>query len=200
MHALGQILFMSLPLSANRILVNILQSMEAVMLPGQLRIYGYSNTEALSGIDDISVFLFFLCFCDDGKQHYRDRVGQYRGKQHHRKRHSGTLLEIIAFTIPFGAIHSCINGYFYGLKKTFVPAVSQLLEQFARVLSVWLFFQISMEKHNAISLNLVVWGMVVGEFAAVLFSVSFLRHKKSQGSRVHALGQILFKRNPRRRL
>ncbi len=102
------------------------------------------------------------------------------------------LLEIIAFTIPFGAIHSCINGYFYGLKKTFVPAVSQLLEQLARVLSVWLFFQISMEKHNAISLNLVVWGMVVGEFAAVLFSVSFLRHRKSQGSRVHALGQILF--------
>ncbi|NBH13767.1 polysaccharide biosynthesis protein [Lachnospiraceae bacterium] len=102
------------------------------------------------------------------------------------------LLEIIAFTIPFGAVHSCINGYFYGLKKTFVPAVSQLLEQLARVLSVWLFFQISMEQHNAISLNLIVWGMVVGEFTAVLFSVSFLRHKKSRGSRFHALGQILF--------
>lgn len=102
------------------------------------------------------------------------------------------LLKILAFTVPFGAIHSCINGYFYGLKKTFVPAVSQLLEQLARVLSVWLFFQISMEKYHAISLNLVVWGMVVGELAAVLFSVTFLRHKKSQGSRFHALGQIFF--------
>lgn len=102
------------------------------------------------------------------------------------------LLQVLAFTIPFGAIHSCINGYFYGLKKTFVPAVSQLLEQLARVLSVWLFFQISMEKYHAISLNLVVWGMVAGEVCAVLFSVSFLRHKKSQGSRFHALKQIFF--------
>lgn len=100
------------------------------------------------------------------------------------------LLQILAFTVPFGAIHSCINGYFYGLKKTFVPAASQLLEQLARVLSVWLFFQISMEKYHAISLNLVAWGMVAGEVAAVLFSVSFLRHKKSQGRRFHALKQI----------
>ena len=102
------------------------------------------------------------------------------------------LLEVLAFTVPFGAVHACINGYFYGLKKTFVPAVSQLLEQLARVLSVWLFFQISMERYNAISLNLVVWGMVAGETAAVLFSVSFLRHKKSQGSRFRALKQIFF--------
>ncbi len=102
------------------------------------------------------------------------------------------LLEVLAFTVPFGAVHACINGYFYGLKKTFVPAVSQLLEQLARVLSVWLFFQISMERYHAISLNLVVWGMVAGETAAVLFSVSFLRHKKSQGSRFRALKQIFF--------
>lgn len=57
------------------------------------------------------------------------------------------LLEILALTIPFAAVHACINGYFYGLKKTFVPAASQLLEQAARVASVWLFFEISMEKH-----------------------------------------------------
>ena len=94
------------------------------------------------------------------------------------------LLQILSFTIPFGAIHACINGYFYGLKKTFVPAASQLLEQAARVASVWLFFEISMEKHNAISLSLVTWGMVVGELAATLFSVSFLRRKKNLGSRL----------------
>ncbi len=100
------------------------------------------------------------------------------------------LLQILAFTIPFGAVHACINGYFYGLKKTFVPAVSQLLEQLVRVLSVWIFFEISMEKHNAISLNLVAWGMVAGELAAMLFSVSFLRQKRSQGSRFRAMEQI----------
>ncbi len=102
------------------------------------------------------------------------------------------LLQILSLTIPFAAIHSCINGYFYGLKKTFVPAASQLLEQFVRVAGVWLFFEISMEKHGAISLNLVMWGMVAGELAAVLFSVSCLRRKKNQGSRLGAMRQIFF--------
>ena len=103
-----------------------------------------------------------------------------------------SLLQIIALSIPFGAIHSCINGYFYGLKKTFVPASSQLVEQLVRVLTVWLFFEISMEKYQAISLNLVVWGLVAGEAAAVLFSISFVRLKKSRGSRIQAVGQIFF--------
>ncbi|MFG6382749.1 MAG: oligosaccharide flippase family protein [Lachnospiraceae bacterium] len=102
------------------------------------------------------------------------------------------LLQILSFTIPFGAIHACINGYFYGLKKTFVPASSQLLEQVARVGSVWLFFQISIEKHNAISLNLIAWGMVVGELAATLFSISFLQRKKNRGRRLLAVKQIFF--------
>lgn len=100
------------------------------------------------------------------------------------------LLQILSLTIPFAAIHACINGYFYGLKKTFVPAASQLLEQVVRVASVWLFFEVSIEKHNAISLNLIIWGMVAGEIAAVLFSVSFLRWKKRQGNRLLAVRQI----------
>lgn len=100
------------------------------------------------------------------------------------------LLQILSLTIPFAAIHACINGYFYGLKKTFVPAASQLLEQVVRVASVWLFFEVSIEKHNAISLNLIIWGMVAGEIAAVLFSVSFLRWKKHRGSRLLAVRQI----------
>ena len=100
------------------------------------------------------------------------------------------LLQILALTIPFASIHACINGYFYGLKKTFVPASSQLIEQIVRVASVWLFFEISMEKHHAISLNLVIWGIVAGELAAVLFSVSFLRLNKHRGSRLLAVKQI----------
>lgn len=103
-----------------------------------------------------------------------------------------SLLQIIALSIPFGAVHSCINGYFYGLKKTFVPASSQLLEQIVRVAGVWLFFEISMEKYHAISLNLVVWGLVAGEAAAMLFSMSFVRLKKSRGSKMQAMEQIFF--------
>ena len=100
------------------------------------------------------------------------------------------LLRVLAFTVPFGAIHGCFNGYFYGLKKTFAPAFSQLVEQVARVASVWLFFEISMEKHQAISLSLVSWGIVVGEAAAIFFCVSFLPRGRAQGSRFAAIRQI----------
>ena len=100
------------------------------------------------------------------------------------------LLRVLAFTVPFGAIHGCFNGYFYGLKKTFAPAFSQLVEQVARVASVWLFFEISMEKHQAISLSLVSWGIVVGEAAAIFVCVSFLPRGRAQGSRFAAIRQI----------
>ncbi len=46
----------------------------------------------------------------------------------------GTLLRIISLSLPLAAVHSCINGYYYGLQKTFVPSVSQLLEQVCRAL------------------------------------------------------------------
>lgn len=100
------------------------------------------------------------------------------------------LLQILTLSIPFGAIHACISGYFYGLKKTFVPASSQLIEQIVRVASVWLFFEISMEKYHAVSIGLVAWGIVAGEVASALYCISFLRKKKSRGRRLLALKQI----------
>ena len=46
------------------------------------------------------------------------------------------LLQIMALTIPFGACHSCICGYYYGCKKPAVPAAAQLFEQLSRVSAV----------------------------------------------------------------
>lgn len=89
------------------------------------------------------------------------------------------LLRILALTVPFGAIHACINGYYYGLKKTAVPAVSQLLEQIARVGSVWLMCRVATEQGRPITISMAVWGLVAGEIVSVLYSVSFTRFHKS---------------------
>ncbi len=43
-----QLLAMALPLTANRIVLNLLQSVEAVSIPSCLRLYGYDNVTALS--------------------------------------------------------------------------------------------------------------------------------------------------------
>ena len=48
------------------------------------------------------------------------------------------LLRILSLSIPLSTVHSCVNGYFYGIKKTSVPALCQLAEQISRVGSVYL--------------------------------------------------------------
>lgn len=100
------------------------------------------------------------------------------------------LLQILALTIPFGAIHACINGYYYGMQKTAVPAVSQLLEQLARVGSVFLLYRITVEQGRAVTISMAVWGLVAGEIVSVLYSVSFTRFARAKTGIVHAARQI----------
>ena len=47
-----------------------------------------------------------------------------------------TLLYLIVLALPAASVHSCICGYHYGLQRTSVPAISQLIEQFVRISSV----------------------------------------------------------------
>ena len=42
------ILYMAIPLTANRLLLNILQSFEAIMIPSRLQLFGLTNSSALS--------------------------------------------------------------------------------------------------------------------------------------------------------
>ena len=41
------------------------------------------------------------------------------------------LLKIMALSLPMGAFHACVNGYYFARKKLSVPAAAQLLEQLA---------------------------------------------------------------------
>lgn len=90
----------------------------------------------------------------------------------------GPLLKILSLTVPFGAVHASINGYYYGLQKTAVPAMSQLLEQLARVGGVWLLYQIASDRGQPVTIEMAVWGLVLGEIVSVLYSVSFTRFEK----------------------
>lgn len=80
------------------------------------------------------------------------------------------LLPVMALSIPFSAIHACICGYYYGMKKTAVPAVSQLVEQFIRIGAVFLIAHVAAVNGNPISVSLAVWGMLIGEAASAIFS------------------------------
>ncbi len=81
------------------------------------------------------------------------------------------LLRIMSVTVPFGACHSCISGYYYGLQKTAVPASAQLFEQLVRVAAVYIIYQVSLEEGKALSPAAAVIGLVLGEFASMLFTL-----------------------------
>lgn len=84
---------------------------------------------------------------------------------------TASMLRIIALSIPVGAVHSCINGYFYGIKKTGLPAATQLLEQFCRVACVFLASSAASLKNTVPTINAAVIGLVVGEFCAMFVSI-----------------------------
>ena len=82
------------------------------------------------------------------------------------------LIRIMAYSLPFSAVHACANGYYYGMKKAAVPAVSQLLEQVVRVASVYVIALIYTEKGAALSADIAVWGIVCGEIFSALFCIT----------------------------
>lgn len=81
------------------------------------------------------------------------------------------LLRIIALSIPMATVHSCINGYFYGIRKTGIPAFSQLAEQVCRVGSVYLIYDICQKYGLTPTISFAVVGLVIGESASMIVSV-----------------------------
>lgn len=81
------------------------------------------------------------------------------------------LLRITALSIPMATVHSCINGYFYGIRKTAVPAVSQLAEQIFRVGSVYLIYYFFRQHHMKPTITFAVTGLVIGEAASMIVSI-----------------------------
>lgn len=85
------------------------------------------------------------------------------------------LIRIYAVSLPLAAVHSCISGYYYGLKKTAVPAVSQLLEQIVRVGSVYIVCEAVYTLEKTPSISIAALGLVAGELVSALICVISMR-------------------------
>lgn len=84
---------------------------------------------------------------------------------------TASMLRILSFSIPLSAVHSCINGYFYGIKKAGYPAAAQLVEQVVRVASVYLVSGYCFSIGREPAIGVAVLGLTVGEFFSMLVSV-----------------------------
>ena len=78
------------------------------------------------------------------------------------------LLVILSYTMPFSAVHSCICGYSFGKKQTKIPALSQLIEQTARITSVFFFCFMIQKQGGTASIAVAVGGLVLGELVSAL--------------------------------
>ncbi len=93
------------------------------------------------------------------------------------------LIPILACSIPLASIHACIHGYYYGKKKAAIPAVSSFIEQFVRVVFVFLIYQIQLEQGKPMDVSIAVWGLVFGEAGAFFFCItSLLLSKETQAA------------------
>lgn len=89
-----------------------------------------------------------------------------------------SLLVVLSYAFPFASVHSCICGYYMGLKQTKVPAVSQLLEQIVRVAGVYLLFRLFSSEGNPPGILVAAAGLTIGEIASAGFCIYTLRYRQ----------------------
>lgn len=99
--------------------------------------------------------------------HYSEEIAVFFLKEER----TAPLLRIISLSIPMATVHSCINGYFYGIKKTSIPSACQLIEQVIRVGSVYLIYLYFQNAGMQPTISFAVVGLVIGESASMIVSL-----------------------------
>lgn len=89
-----------------------------------------------------------------------------------REPRTAPMIRLLAPSVPLSAIHACINGYFYGIKKAGVPAGTQLLEQCCRVACVYLLSASILAQGQTPSINVAVLGLTIGEGCSMLAALA----------------------------
>lgn len=101
---------------------------------------------------------------------------------------TASMIRLLAPSIPLSAIHACINGYFYGIKKAGIPAGTQLFEQCCRVACVYLVSASILAQGHTPSINVAVLGLTVGEGCSMLAALLAAWYHRSRWSAVPAHG------------
>lgn len=125
--------------------------------------YGYLYTGILFSLT-LSVIMTWGIF------HYAPEISIYFL---HEKRCT-SLLRITALSFPLASLHTCLNGFFYGKKKASIPALSMLVEQGFRVLTVYLLYSLSVKQQTELPLAVSCIGMFMGECSSAVFSCILL--------------------------
>lgn len=96
---------------------------------------------------------------------------------------SSMPLRILAFSLPFLALSSCMNGYFSALSRVKKTVVSQVLEEFLKITFISFLLNFLMPSGIEYACISLVLGSTVSEFLSFLFlSFLFLKDKRKLNS------------------
>ncbi len=84
---------------------------------------------------------------------------------------AAALIQVISFSVPISATHSCICGYYYGCGKAELPACAQLAEQFVRITAVIVSIRMAEAAGRPLTALYAVIGHVAGEMGALFLSL-----------------------------
>ena len=88
-------------------------------------------------------------------------------------------LKVLAFSLPFMGVSSCIRGYFIALRKVTPNALTQIFEQAVRIVAVLLLFKKFIGKSLATACAAVLLGDTIAEFLSCLvLYLCYLSSKK----------------------
>lgn len=88
-------------------------------------------------------------------------------------------LQLLAFAVPFMSAGSCFRGFFLGMQETLIPALSQVLEQAVRILTIYFLAGIFVPLGISYACCAAVCGILLGEWLSCCFTVwNYRRYKK----------------------
>lgn len=99
------------------------------------------------------------------------------------------LIKGVAISIPFSALHSCINAFFIGKQDALIPGIGQLVDQIVRVICVFIIFDLYISNNpdpGIVSLALIaIAGHIIGELFSLVVATCclLLKYRRS----VHSL-------------
>ncbi|MDY5180115.1 oligosaccharide flippase family protein [Butyribacter sp.] len=84
-------------------------------------------------------------------------------------------LKLLTYLFPFCSISACICGFQYGLENAKPPAIAGIIEQFTRILFVFIVQGFFSDKE--ICCQIAVYGLTVGEFFGFIYNIYSLKNK-----------------------
>ena len=94
-----------------------------------------------------------------------------------------SLLKLLAYALPFGALHGCIIGWFMGRKQVHIPTGMQVLEELIRLGSTYLCYRYLIGQNQTPDAGIAIAGLLFGEITSVLFSFVFIFNYKAPHTR-----------------